>query len=126
MTERKFTPPTEFPAHYVTRDGREAVMLGVNPNNKSYPLIGYVGVWNGTWAGSGYHTSDDQNPLDLFDKPVEAISWINDYGSGHAFHSHSSREQADLLARETTPRIAVYRRTMIDGKVVKIEIEETF
>ena len=41
MDDRKFTPPTEFPAEYVTGWGHKAVILGRAPVG-NYPLIGYT------------------------------------------------------------------------------------
>ena len=40
MTERKFTPPTIFPAEYVDGDGTKVVILGRTPA-KDFPLAGY-------------------------------------------------------------------------------------
>ena len=41
MTERKFTPPTEFPSEYVTGNGRKVVILGRTPA-RDFPLAGYL------------------------------------------------------------------------------------
>jgi hypothetical protein len=40
MTDRKFTPPTTFPAEYVTGDGCKAVILGETPD-KDHPYVGW-------------------------------------------------------------------------------------
>ena len=40
MTERKFTPPTEFPAEYVDGRGGKVTILG-RSNSKAQPLVGF-------------------------------------------------------------------------------------
>lgn len=63
MTDRKFTPPTEFPAEYVTSDGRKAVILGRMPCG-SYPYVGYVRDEDGSCTVSDWG-KDGRAPLSL-------------------------------------------------------------
>jgi hypothetical protein len=75
MTECKFTPPTEFPAEYVTKRGRKVVLLGRAPVG-DYPLIGYIIYTEGGshwsdyssaegWTEYGQYHSDWPSPDDL-------------------------------------------------------------
>jgi len=70
MTDRKFTPPTEFPAEYVDGHGRKVTILG-RSNLKEQPLVcfdeaGYV--YNYTEDG-GFLSIAPSESFDLHDKP---------------------------------------------------------
>ena len=72
MTDRKFTPPTKFPAEYVTRAGDKAVIVGTMPND-AYPYLGYAmegdTACETSWdkRGRAYEWSDDIFYSDIFD-----------------------------------------------------------
>ena len=67
MTERKFTPPTEFPAEYVDRNGNKAVILGRGPRKK-LPFIGYdANGYAATWTELGNYYDEWQSVGDLHD-----------------------------------------------------------
>lgn len=71
MTDRKFTPPTSFPAKYVTRDGQEAVVEKTFEEGP-YHLRGKVGCKSRSWMRSGaYWLDGDDHAYDLFDLPEE-------------------------------------------------------
>jgi hypothetical protein len=71
MTDRKFTPPTNFPAKYVTRDGQEAVVEKTFEEGP-YHLRGKVGCKSRSWMRSGaYWLDGDDHAYDLFDLPEE-------------------------------------------------------
>jgi hypothetical protein len=81
MTERKFTPPTYFPAEYITGHGEKVVILGRAPVG-NYPLIGYIlyaeggSAWpdcssSEGWTEDGQHHIDWPSPDDLQDIPSE-------------------------------------------------------
>ena len=77
MTDRKFTPPTEFPAEYVTSDGRKAVLLGIMPD-PYFPLIGYVADSDGqcspdSWDETGSFGDYNEHINDLHDIPKEEV-----------------------------------------------------
>ena len=69
MTKRKFTPPTDFPAEYVDRNGNKAVILGRGPNERS-PFIGYdANGYAATWTERGKYYHKWQSAGDLHDMP---------------------------------------------------------
>ena len=128
MTDRKFTPPTEFPAEYATRDGKKAVIMGTMPNNIA-PYIGYVisdiatreQCWSVDGAWNDIHTSD----YDLFDivpSPKKQVHWANNYYGISFGHWWSTREIAD--ENEGNNRIAVIRREWIEGQLPQYFTEE--
>ena len=132
MTERKFTPPTTFPAEYVTRDGDKAVIVGTMPND-AYPYLGYVmeektafeTSWNN--RGRAYEGSEkDIFSSDLFDivpEPQKQMHWANDYVQRPDASPRwllpdvwrDSRADADKYADKD--RIAVIRREWVEGQL---------
>ena len=112
MDERKFTPPTEFPAEYVDGFGIKAVILGRGPN-KSSPFIGYdANGYASSWTERGDYYDDEQSQYDLHDIPKRITTWHNVYPTWIGPQC-SSRSDADLgdhsegfLAEE---RFCVYR-----------------
>ena len=130
MTDRKFTPPTEFPAEYVTSDGRKAVILGRMPSDVYplvYPFAGYVLDKDGdcpllTWTKGGASYETEESDIDLHDLPKKQVRWANDYGEfprGSWFHN---REEADNSTADR--RIAVIRREWVEGKPPQYFSEE--
>ena len=116
MTERKFTPPTEFPAEYVTGEGQKIVILGRAPVGK-YPLIGYVlyaedgsgcpdCASSDGWTEDGQHHTDFPSPDDLHDTPKRITTWHNVYDDWVGPQC-SSRSDADEVAH--AGRLCVYR-----------------
>lgn len=112
-----FTPPTEFPAEYVTKDGHRGVILGERPGVLCQ-WIGYIHEdpvlnameWDcsGTCRRGGYH---------LQDKPKPAVWWENIYPEGPGVVSCSRR---DADAEAGTPpnrgrRIACLRVETLNG-----------
>ena len=130
MTERKFTPPTTFPADYVTRDGNKAVIVGPMPND-NYPYLGYVMegevAYENSWTshGKAYEWSDDIIHEDLFDivpEPQNQVRWANDYEENPGYFWVGCRKDADLSARDD--RIAVIRREWVEGQPPQYFTEE--
>ncbi len=74
MTNRKFTPPTEFPAEYVDGRGKKAVILGRGPD-KQFPFIGYD-AYGGviSWTEHGEVYPKQTNLYDLHDIPQRSHS----------------------------------------------------
>ena len=112
MTNRKFTPPTEFPAEYVDGRGKKAVILGRGPD-KQFPFIGYD-AYGGviSWTEHGEVYPKQTNLYDLHDTPKRITTWHNVYGDWIS-PQRSTRSDADLgdhsegyLAEE---RFCVYR-----------------
>ena len=68
-SERKFTPPTEFPTEYVDGRGNRVVALG-RSDHKSYPLIGFdhTGCAR-AWSEYGTVFRDLSSIADLHDIP---------------------------------------------------------
>ena len=86
MTKHKFTPPTQFPAEYVTEGGQKAVILGRAPVG-DYPLIGYVlhteggSAWpdcssSGGFTEDGQYHTDWPSPDDLHDT-LEVTAYVS-------------------------------------------------
>ena len=125
MTDRKFTPPTEFPAEYVTSDGRRAVILGPVPDDK-YPLAGYLLSERGevsliSWTADGMSSDYMESDIDLHDLPKKQVQWANDYGDCVG-HWSDSLEAVDLPAWKR--RIAVIRREWTEGQPMQYFAEE--
>jgi hypothetical protein len=130
MTERKFTPPTTFPAEYVTRDGKKAVIVARTPDER-HPLIGWVegkkdNSFNCFWADNGgFHKDGREIARDLFDivlEPQKHVHWKNDYGICGVGFWHDTREKADKCASDN--RIAVIRREWVAGQPPQYFTEE--
>ena len=74
MTKRKFTPPTEFPAEYVDRDGNKAVILGRAPN-EVFPFIGHdADGCARDWTKKGKYLTEGKSTFDLHDIPTQIRS----------------------------------------------------
>lgn len=118
MTERKFTPPTEFPAEYVTTCGKKITLVA--KSHGETPFVGHdeAGIWY-TFRESGYSTG--MPLLDLHDLPQTKIEWMNDYGYANGSW-HCSREKADIHSGDK--RIAVIRREWTEGQPPKYFTEE--
>ena len=123
MTDRKFTPPTTFPAEYVTRDGKKAVIVARTPA-EDYPLIGWMEVENGKsfnafWADNGvFYTDGRESGRDLFDivpAPQKQVRWANDYKWLTEPNWWRTRSQADTYADKD--RVAVIRREQTGDKI---------
>lgn len=126
MTDRKFTPPTKFPAEYVTGDGRKAVILGGAPDD-IFIYVGYI--LNGgdvfgwkvrSWGKDGLSGIYDPNN-DLHDIPKKQVQWANDYGS-YTGDWGDSREGVDVTG--DPERIAVIRREWVEGQPPQYFAEE--
>ena len=121
MSDRKFTPPTEFPAEYVTRDGRKAVIVARTPGY-IYPFVGWFEISGGptkssSWTEGGEAFRSREDDADLFDivlEPQKQVHWANDYCVGPFGHWWSTRNDADIYARDG--RIAVIRREWVEGQ----------
>ena len=106
MTDRKFTPPTEFPAEYVGRDGNKLVVLG-RSDHKNYPLIGFdhTGCAR-AWSEYGTVFRDLSSIADLHDIPKRITTWHNLY-KAYLSPSYRSRSEADRAS--TRNRLCVIR-----------------
>ena len=128
MTKRKFTPPTEFPAEYVTGGGQKAVLLGRAPVG-DYPLIGYTLHMEGKsalsdcWTEKGsMFTIEETSEGDLHDIPKRITLWQNVYKTRMSPFLES-RSEADGCAM--TGRLCVYRLERDeDGSNPEIFVEE--
>ena len=112
MAKRKFTPPTEFPAEYVTGGGQKAVLLGRAPVG-NYPLIGYILHAEGglaetdCWTEKGsMFTIEETSKDDLHDIPKRITTWHNVYARGGS-SQRLTRREVDRIA--TDDRLCVYR-----------------
>ena len=122
MTDRKFTPPTEFPAEYVDGYGNKVVILG-RSNHKGYPLIGFdhTGCPR-SWSEYGTITRGLSSTEDLHDIPKRITTWHNVY-VGDISVANSNREDADDPPKQT--RLCVYRiERDADGGNPEIFVED--
>ncbi len=110
MDDRKFTPPTEFPAEYVDSNGDKAVILGRGPH-KVFPFIGHNAAgYARYWTEKGTFSSLGINGFDLHDIPKRIITWHNVYGDWIGPQCFS-RSDADKVADQAVGggRLCVYR-----------------
>jgi len=123
MAERKFTPPTEFPAEYVDGRGNKAVILGRGPD-KQFPFIGYD-AYGGviSWTEHGEVYPKQTNPYDLHDIPKRIATWHNVYKTWLGLQC-AAREYADAC-KDGENRLCVYRiERDEDGSNPEIFVEE--
>jgi len=112
MSERKFTPPTEFPTDYIDGIGRKVTiyamghgqqpLLGQYDNGAmvSFDLNGYYGI-----SDEEYYGISDEDYA-LHDIPKRIVSWYNVYAGGILLH-HDCRDMADYMPSPN--RLCVYR-----------------
>ena len=109
MDDRKFTPPTEFPAEYVDGNGYKVLIYG--RGHGEHPLIGQT-----EYEDAMQYREDGSclgaPTLHLHDTPKRITTWHNVYGDWIS-PQRSTRSDADLgdhsegyLAEE---RFCVYR-----------------
>jgi hypothetical protein len=130
MTDRRFTPPIEFPAEYVTGDGKKAVIVGARPSDGlTAQFIGYTFEVDGTyplnvWHSSGSYWSTEGDHRDLHDTPKKQVRWVNDYYNSPSRPGrwYETRKDADEAALAT--RIAVIRREWVEGQPPQYFMEE--
>ena len=122
MTDRKFTPPTEFPAEYVDGAGSKVVLLGAGPQ-KVFPFIGYDADGDvASWAATGMYEIDGASRYDLQDIPKRITTWHNVYPKGGS-SQRLTRREVDRIA--TDDRLCVYRiERDEDGGNPEIFVEE--
>ena len=129
MDDRKFTPPTEFPAEYVDSNGDKAVILGRGPH-KVFPFIGHNAAgYARYWTEKGTFSSLGINGFDLHDIPKRITRWHNVYDGwvGHQFftRSHADEHYDACKAFKPRPRLCVYRiERNEDGSNPEIFVEE--
>lgn len=123
MTERKFTPPTEFPAEYVDGFGIKAVILGRGPN-KSSPFIGYdADGYASSWTERGDYYDDEQSQYDLHDIPKRITTWHNVYAKWIGGSCSSRRKADDMAGNDNRPCVYRIERDE-DGGNPEIFVEE--
>ena len=125
MTDRKFTPPTEFPAEYVNGTGERVTLIG--RGRGKYPLVGQFGAEDEdsffTYREDGRYSSSssDSHPYNLYDLPKRILRWQNFY-SGVSTGWCTSRRAADNFAFDD--RICVHRiECDEDGRNPEIFVE---
>ena len=108
MTNRKFTPPTEFPAEYEDGYGCKVTILGRSYYNKERPLVGFDDEGCAcNYAENGAYWPDDGGKYDLHDIQKRITTWHNVY-EGWISPPHSRRGDTDL-GRNPRDRLCVYR-----------------
>ena len=124
MDDRKFTPPTEFPAEYVDSNGDKAVILGRGPH-KVFPFIGHNAAgYARYWTEKGTFSSLGINGFDLHDIPKRITTWHNVYYNWIG-PQHSTRSEADREVLSAGKRLCVYRIERDgDGGNPEIFVEE--
>jgi len=133
MSDRKFTPPTKFPAEYVDGNGNKAVILGRGPH-EVFPFIGHnADGYAASWTKKGKYypenSTDGPSRFDLHDIPKRITAWHNVYGD-MIVHQCSTRSDADdidtsLESALGSERLCVYRiERDEDGGNPEIFVEE--
>lgn len=121
MTERKFTPPTEFPAEYAMNDvdGTRVTLIGEGVGE--FPYVGQDedGYWR-IFRRDGRNSTCAQ--YGLYDLPKTNVQWANDYEEIFGCTWHDSREEADANAMWDC--IAVIRREWTEGQPPEYFTEE--
>lgn len=120
MTERKFTPPTEFPAEYEDGYGCKVTILGRSYYNKERPLVGFDDEGCAcNYAENGAYWPDDGGKYDLHDIQKRITTWHNVY-EGWVGPSNKVNRGA------TKNRLCVYRiERNEDGSNPEIFVEMT-
>lgn len=131
MAERKFTPPTSFPAECVTVGGDRVRILS-DQGCGIRPLIGEVLDKSGRWSlsqwsleGRFYGGGEYYSGLDLC-KPEPTVKhshWINVYADGFST-LRDSRGHADRGATANPPRTSVLRLDLMSDDTVRTEMED--
>ena len=125
MDDRKFTPPTEFPAEYVDSNGDKAVILGRGPH-KVFPFIGHNAAgYARYWTEKGTFSSLGINGFDLHDIPKRITTWHNVYQDATlGYNSFTSRDQT-FPHSVGLKGLCVYRiERDVDGGNPEIFVEE--
>lgn len=125
MTERKFTPPTEFPAEYVNGFGDQITLLA-----KGFGLYPYAGQdGNGDWSSygedgslyaDGSRSKDDLHDIPKKPKTHKIVFYVNVFKNGD-YQVYSSRAFADQYLDAMPYRIACKR---IEIEVTEGEFDE--
>ena len=123
MTERRFTPPTEFPTEYVDGDGNKVTILG-RSSNKERPLVGFDDEgYACNYAESGAYYPDDEGVHDLHDISKRITTWHNVYETWLGMQCRT-RRKADEDA-DNRIRLCVYRiERDEDGRNPEIFVEK--
>lgn len=67
MTERRFTPPTEFPAEYVDEFGDKITLLARGKGERPYIGQHSNGVWRCYGADGSFYADGSLSEYDLHD-----------------------------------------------------------
>ncbi len=123
MDDRKFTPPTEFPAEYVNGIGGKVVILGRGPH-EVFPFIGYdIQGSAAFWTERGCYLAEGKTTFDLHDIPKRITTWHNVYKTWLGLQC-AAREYADAC-KDGENRLCVYRiERDEDGGNPEIFVEE--
>jgi hypothetical protein len=123
MGDRKFTPPTEFPAEYVDGNGNKAVILGRGPH-EVFPFIGHNAAGHARyWTEEGLYSPIGANGYELYDIPKRITTWHNVYDDWVSYECFT-RQYADEDA-DNRIRLCVYRiERDEDGGNPEIFVEE--
>lgn len=122
MTERKFTPPTEFPAEYVNGFGDKITLLAKGVGECPYTGQHANGNWYSYCADGSFSAHGSHSNLDLHDLPQKQVHWANDYEYCSDGSWYESREDADKKAIGW--RFAVIRREWVEGELPQYFVEE--
>jgi hypothetical protein len=118
MTDREFTPPTEFPAEYRTTDGQKAVLLGEIDGRYfgAYGKPAVASMWFDNGASGCAH-------LNLHDLPKKTVSWMSLYDDGPGVRSYGSRGEAVATVSKRN-RTAVLRIEQTEGEKPQVFVED--
>ena len=133
MTNRKFTPPTEFPAEYVDGSGGKVTILGRYYYNKERPLVGFDDegcacnyAENG--AFEDFVAAYDEGKYDLHDIQKRITTWnegdwdMTD-GNTYAINKHLDDLEDWAALQEVTTELEQAEASIeeLEGKLSKSE-----
>lgn len=123
MSERKFTPPTSFPAEYVTACKKKAI-VHTAAGEGARPLVGQVYLGEEWFAASW--TADGAGSLEGFDlcdpePTVERQVWQSVYPDGRIAR-WNSQEFATSGTQDS--HIGILRLDLMSDGTVRTEMEE--
>lgn len=120
----KANPQTKL----VTRNDREAVILGENPNTEMYTLVGYINSAE-EWTIKGrYQSSENESSYDLFmlQEVKEVVVYANVYS---AYASEADYISTDLaIENHVGGAISIAKIVIVDGIIdfTKCETVHTY
>jgi hypothetical protein len=120
MNDRKFTPPTEFPAEYRTGDWQKAVLLG-EVGGWFFGCFGSTDIPS-KWQSDG--VAWNLSSKCLHDLPKKTVVWANLHSDLVVGSSYPLRDDCGELAASFDTIIAVLRIEQTEGEKPQVFVED--